>query len=294
MIEKIKNSAFASYLLILLMYVVATLVGLFVFSLNQNGQDILFLFFADVAATVVIWLFGVWFSNSSIYDPYWSVAPPIILTFLAYYYGIFTLPAILLLVAIWFWAIRLTANWAYTFPNLTHQDWRYTQLRTENPGKWQMVNFMGIHFLPTCVVFAAMVPAFYLLQIETTANIGTYLAFALCLCAALLQLISDIQMHRFRKQKKGRICNEGLWKYSRHPNYLGEVLLWWGVYFILLSVAPQYWWTIFGPLTNNLLFLFVSIPMMEKRQLENKPEYVEYAKVTSRLLLLPVKKMIND
>lgn len=290
MIEKIKKSAVASYLLIFLMYVVATWVGLLVFSLNKNEQDILFLFLADVAATVVIWLFGVWFSNSSIYDPYWSVAPPIILTFLAYYYGVFSLPAILLLVAIWFWAIRLTGNWAYTFPNLTHQDWRYTQLRAENPGKWQMVNFMGIHFLPTCVVFAAMVPAFYLLRIEATANIGTYLAFALCLFAALLQLVSDIQMHRFRKQKKGKICNEGLWKYSRHPNYLGEVLLWWGIYFILISVAPQYWWTVFGPLTNNLLFLFVSIPMMEKRQLNSKPEYVEYAEMTNRLLLLPRKR----
>jgi steroid 5-alpha reductase family enzyme len=266
------------------MYVVATLVGLFIFSLNKNGNDILYLFYADVAATVIIWLFGVWFSNSSIYDPYWSVAPPIILTFLYFYYGCMSISAVLLMIAIWFWAIRLTVNWIYTFPNLMHQDWRYVMYREENPKIWQLVNFMGIHFLPTLVVFLAMIPGFYVLQLDLNPNIWTYLSCALCVFAAVLQLVSDIQMHRFRKNNKGRVCNNGLWKYSRHPNYLGEILLWWGVYFILISVAPQYWWTIFGPIVNNLLFVFISIPLMEKRQIKNKPEYVEYIKITGSLL----------
>ncbi|MDL2297511.1 DUF1295 domain-containing protein [Bacteroidales bacterium OttesenSCG-928-B11] len=287
MMEKIKQSAIASYAVIILMYVVATLAALFVFSFNQGGHDILFIFLADLVATIVIWIFGVWFSNSSIYDPYWSVAPPIILTLLFFYYGIASTPAILLLIAIWFWAIRLTVNWMYTFPNLTHQDWRYTQYREESPNmlQWQIINFMGIHFIPTLVVFLAMVPAFFTLRVEAEANIFTYLSFALCIVAAILQLVSDIQMHQFRKNNKGKVCDSGLWKYSRHPNYLGEILLWWGIYFILISIAPQYWWTIFGPLANNLLFVFISIPLMEKRQLKNKPElYADYVKVTGRLL----------
>lgn len=289
MLNKIKQSRITSYIIILLMYVVATVVGIFIFSLNKNGHDILYLFYADFTATVIIWLFGVWFANSSIYDPYWSVAPPVILTFLAFYYGIFSMPAILLLIAIWFWGIRLTVNWMYTFPNLFHQDWRYTKLKNENPKIWQLVNFSSIHFIPTVVVFLAMIPAFYTLRIDVEANIFTYLSFALCICAALLQLVSDIQMHSFRRNNKGKVCNTGLWKYSRHPNYLGEVLLWWGVYFILISVAPQYWWLFFCPLVNNCLFAFISIPLMEKRQLGNKPEYAEYMKATNRLILMPSK-----
>jgi steroid 5-alpha reductase family enzyme len=290
MLNKIKRSKFASYTVIFLMYAVATMVGIFIFSLNKNGNDILFLFFADFIATVVIWLFGVWFKNSSIYDPYWSVAPPVILTFLAFYYGIFSMPVILLLIAIWFWAVRLTINWIYTFPNLSHQDWRYMQFKQKFPKIWQLINFTGIHLVPTIVVFLAMIPAFYTLQIKADANIFTWLSFALCICAVILQLVSDIQMHRFRKNNTGKICNKGLWKYSRHPNYLGEILLWWGVYFILISIAPQYWWTIFGPLANNMLFLFVSIPLMEKRQLKNKPEYADYIKTTSRLIFMPSKR----
>ena len=289
MLNKIKQSRIAGYVVILFMYVVATAAGIFIFSLNKNGQDILYLFYADLTATIIIWLFGVWFANSSIYDPYWSVAPPVILTFLAFYHGIFSMPVILLLIAIWFWGIRLTVNWMYTFPNMLHQDWRYTKLKNENPKIWQLVNLSSIHLIPTVVVFFAMIPAFYTLQINADATIFTYLSFALCICAALLQLVSDIQMHRFRKNNKGKVCNAGLWKYSRHPNYLGEVLLWWGVYFIMLSIAPQYWWLLFCPLINNCLFAFISIPLMEKRQLENKPEYADYMKATNRLILMPSK-----
>ncbi|MDR0368122.1 MAG: DUF1295 domain-containing protein [Bacteroidales bacterium] len=290
MLNKIKQSKSASYLIVVLMYVVATLTGIFVFSFNKSGEDILFLFLADFVATVVIWLFGWWIGNSSAYDPYWSVAPPIILTFLAFHYGIFSTSAILLLIAVWFWAVRLTVNWIYTFPNFCHQDWRYTKLKEENPKIWQLVNFTGIHFVPTLVVFIALIPAIYTLQVDISANIFTCLSFALCIGAALLQLVSDIQMHRFRKHHKGKVCCEGLWKYSRHPNYLGEILMWWGVCFIYISIAPQYWWLIGCPLVNNALFVFVSVPMMEKQQLSSKPDYADYIKVTGRIIPCFTKK----
>ena len=91
-LNKIKQSAIGSYISIILMYILAAWAGLFVFSFNQGGQDILYLFYADCAATIIIWLFGVLFSNSSIYDPYWSVAPPFILTLLVLYYGIVSVP----------------------------------------------------------------------------------------------------------------------------------------------------------------------------------------------------------
>lgn len=290
MLNNIKQSKIKSYSLIIVMYAIAFIAGISVFSLNSAGQDLLYLFYADVAATVVIWLFGIWFSNSSIYDPYWSVAPPVILTLLSLYYGILNIPILLLLIAVWFWAVRLTVNWIYTFPNLSHQDWRYTKFREENPRIWQLINLTGIHLVPTIVVFLAIIPAFYLLQINATANLCTWLSFLLCIIAVLLQLFSDIQMHRFRRHHKGGICTVGLWNYSRHPNYLGEILFWWGIYFILLSVAPTYWWTIIGPLSNNALFLFISIPLMEKRQLANKPEYSDYMRNTNKLLLTVKRK----
>lgn len=86
------------------------------------------LLIADVVATVVTFIFSVIFDNASVYDPYWSVQPPVILVAFAVGQEL-TLFGVLLLIVVNFWGIRLTANWAYTFANLNHQDWRYTMLK---------------------------------------------------------------------------------------------------------------------------------------------------------------------
>jgi steroid 5-alpha reductase family enzyme len=92
-------------------------------------------------------------------------------------------------------------------------------------------------------------------------------------------------MHRFRRQASPEeICTRGLWRYSRHPNYLGEILMWWGVFLMLYSVDVSYWRTGIGAFANTLLFLFISIPLMEKRQLSNKPGYEAYLRETSMLI----------
>ncbi|KAL7718235.1 Steroid 5-alpha reductase C-terminal domain-containing protein [Entamoeba marina] len=60
-------------------------------------------------------------------------------------------------------------------------------------------------------------------------------------------------MRHFRKEHRGKVCNVGLWKYSRHPNYLGEICMWWGVYFMYLSVDQTYWYSFVGAVLNTLL-----------------------------------------
>ena len=65
----------------------------------------------------------------------------------------------------------------------------------------------------------------------------------------------------------------GLWRYSRHPNYFGETLFWWGLYLFALGVDTGLWWTIFGPLGVTALFLFVSLPLIEDRMRKRRPDY---------------------
>lgn len=281
--ENFKKSRTYSFIIIAFIYILAFIVGWITFVYTPGYGDIIRLFFADFAATVVIWLFGVYFKNSSVYDPYWSVAPIAIITPLVFYYEAFDVPTLLMLIAVWVWGVRLTLNWAYTFEDLTIQDWRYEKLKNETGKLWHFINFTGINLMPTVIVFLAMIPAFKLMTFHQDANLWTYAGFALSLFAAGLQYFSDKQAHRFRKENPGKVCTKGLWKYSRHPNYLGEILMWWGVYLILLSVAPQEWLTLVGALANTFLFVFISIPLMEKRQLENKQEYVVYKEKTGRL-----------
>ena len=90
-------------------------------------------------------------------------------------------------------------------------------------------------------------------------------------------------------RNRGKIMNEGLWKYSRHPNYFGEITQWWGIYIIALSIPGGYL-TIVGPLTISILILFVSgIPLLEKKR-EGRADWEEYKKQTSIFIPLPPKK----
>ena len=94
-------------------------------------------------------------------------------------------------------------------------------------------------------------------------------------------------MHKFRKNKKSNFIRAGLWKYSRHPNYLGEILMWCGVGLSVFILDLNYWFLLAGALANTILFLSVSIPMADKRQ-SRKEGFSEYKKQTR--MLLPIKK----
>ncbi len=244
------------------------------------------LLLADILATVIVFIVSVAVKNASVYDPYWSVQPIVILLAFAGKYSLSS-AGIVLLVTVLFWGLRLTANWAYTFQNLTAQDWRYTMLREKTGKFYPVINFVGIHLVPTLVVYACVLPAAFVLVYGGEINAGCVVFCLLSLLAACLQGAADIQMHAFRKRGQGGFIRDGLWKYARHPNYLGEILTWWGIGLACVCVLPQKWFLLFGALANTLLFTFVSIPMAEGKQ-SKKVGYEEYKKATR--VLLPIKK----
>ena len=274
----------ASLAIIFLIYALATAVGIITYIKAAPAMpELVALLLADVIATIFVWAMGLVYSNVSVYDPYWSVAPPVMFTIWAIYKSCFTLPVILLLVAVWYWGIRLTGNWVHTFKGLGHEDWRYTRYReTQSPFLFQITNFFGLNMMPTVLVFACMLPGFKLFGAES-ANWLTWLGFVICLSSATIQLVADTQIHRFRDAHPGQFCNVGLWKNGRHPNYFGEIQMWWGVWIMYASLHGIDW-LILAPVAMTALFLFISIPMMERRQLERKPGYAEYRKQTRILI----------
>ena len=289
---KISNRAIG-FVVVALVYAASTAVGVVSYVFLPLEQFWLKLLIADVIATVVTFLFSLMLRNASVYDPYWSVQPIVIVIAYAIEAKKLNSAQILFLVAVLLWGIRLTANWAYTFHGLEHQDWRYTMLQ-EKTGKWYpVVNFVGIHLVPTLVVYGCVLPIAFAYQQSTnltlkTGNVvGCYAFFVVSVLAVLLQGVADYQMHVYRKNRTGNFMQKGLWKYSRHPNYLGEILMWWGVALSFVCVMPQKWYLIAGAVANTLLFLFVSIPMADKRQ-SRKVGWEEYKAHTR--MLLPIKK----
>jgi steroid 5-alpha reductase family enzyme len=284
-VNKLKHSRAASFAVIGIIYILATAVGVLTFCALRLDWW-LALLIADVAATVFTFACSVILGNASVYDPYWSVQPPVIL--LAFALGReWTVLGVLLLVAVFFWAVRLTANWAYTFKDLTHQDWRYTMLHDKTGVFYPVINFIGIHMVPTFVVWGCILPAVYAVREGLAANPASIAFVLLSVFAAGVQGIADIQMHTFQRHRDGTFIRRGLWKYSRHPNYLGEILMWWGVGLSVVCAAPHAWYLLGGALANTVLFLAVSIPLAEGRQ-SRKPGYAEYKKQTR--MLLPIKK----
>ena len=275
----------SSIALITGIYVIAGVLGVLVFrGLKSVVPELWAVFWADVVATVIVWGWGVAYRNVSVYDPYWSVAPPVIFTLWAIYRNCWSLPVILLLLAVWYWGIRLTGNWAAMFGGIGHEDWRYTKYRdSQSPLLFQLTNLFGLNMMPTVLVFACMLPGFGLYGTPATANFLTFLGFAVCLSSATIQLVADTQIHRFRAAHPGEPCTAGLWKHGRHPNYFGEIQFWWGVWLQYASLHGLDW-LILAPVAMTALFLFISIPMMEKRQLARKPAYAEYKKNTRILI----------
>ena len=283
--NKLKQSRAASFIAVTLVYIFATVVGVAVYRAMALDWW-LSLLIADVAATVATFIFSLLFQNASVYDPYWSVQPPVILVAFAIGKEL-TAFGILLLVVVFFWAIRLTANWAYTFWGLNHQDWRYTMLNEKTGIFYPVINFVGIHMVPTLVVYGCILPAVYAVRQGLEANVASVLFLCLSLGAAVMQGVADIEMHQYRKHREGAFIRVGLWKYSRHPNYLGEILMWWGVALSVICAAPSAYYLAAGALANTVLFFAVSIPMADGRQ-SRKEGFAEYKKQTR--MLLPIKK----
>tara|TARA_A100000164_G_scaffold381732_1_gene435064 strand:- start:1820 stop:2698 length:879 start_codon:yes stop_codon:yes gene_type:complete len=266
-------------LTVLLAYIIAIFIGFISILFTNNLSNMLQILIADILATFVIYSFSVAYKNSSFYDPYWSVVPPVI----AFYWVainnyLVNIPSFLLMIGVLFWSLRLTYNWMKTWDGLHHEDWRYIDMRNNLGNNFQLIgNLGGIHFFPTFIVFFCCMPMAQ--NFSNPYNWTIFLGFGLCIIGVLLEIISDKQLHTFReKHPSGTgIIETGLWKFSRHPNYYGEIMFWWGI-FVFGSSFTGLNYLILAPISMTLMFWFASIPWIEIKILRTRPQYKDYQK----------------
>ncbi len=243
-----------------------------------------------VSATLIIFLFSNVHKNSSIYDPFWHVAPILIVFYIAKQSSLPTLELNLVLGAFLFWALRLTYNWYLNWNNLDHEDFRYIDLKNNNKFMAFINDLFGIHLIPTIIVNVSLYPIYVALTAESL-NELVYVGFIVIIIAVVIQYISDDQMRKFRKDESnlGKTMKYGLWKYSRHPNYLGEVSFWFGIYVFALASGLTTIWLLACPIVMLALFVFISCPMMDNRSLKRRSDYKEYMDKTPQLFMWFVK-----
>ena len=293
-----------SLALVTLAYVIAIAVGFgWLFWGPSTGLLLLDTLIADVLATAVVFVFSRVYRNSSFYDAYWSVIPPL----LALYWwsqgplgpnstdstGTDPLRFWLLAAVMVYWAVRLTANWAINFPGLHHEDWRYPILR-DGAGRFEfLADLVGIHLFPTLQVFVGMLPVYVALTRPGDGLIWlTWVAFAVGIAGVTMELVADVQMRRFvATAAPGAVMDRGLWAWSRHPNYVGEIGFWLSMALFGVAVAPSdAWWLVAGVALMIAMFLGASIPLMEKRSLERRPQYQDVIDRVSRLIPRPPRR----
>ncbi len=287
--HNIKENRLISFIIIFIVYIIS-MASFILINEALNINFYINILISDISSTTIVFIFSLVFNNSSVYDPYWSVLPIVLVVYFSIKNGLNNV-TIYPFIAVLLWGVRLTINWAYTFTNLNHEDWRYKMFKDNHKRLYPIINYLGIHMFPTLVVYLCMLPFIFMFNKEVEFNPLMIIGFVISILAFLLQMISDIEMHKFRKKKTHTLINVGLWKYSRHPNYLGEILMWYGIYFMMLPVLNNYYYLFVGAIVNMLMFLFVSIPMAEKRQ-SKKDGFNLYKKNTHMLLPIP-KKQIN-
>jgi len=178
------------------------------------------------------------------------------------------------------WALRLAIflavrNWGEP------EDRRYQQIRANNSPNFAFKSLFIIFTLQAViasVVFSGLLPG-----LAVTADVHWLdgIAIMIWLVGFMTESMADLQLYRFKKQSApGDVLQSGLWRYSRHPNYFGEFLIWWA--FFLMTITQGYWWVIVSPLVMTLLLLKVSgVGLMEQGITGRRPAYQSYIDRTS-------------
>lgn len=257
-------------------------------------------------STVVIWMFSIASDNSSIYDPYWVFAPPLLALALKATSsgGLFAEwngRQMCIVACLWIWAIRYHVfyPWSGWRTGLVHEDWRYEAMRSAPVPYW-LNSLFAMHLFPTALVYFAFAPAALVLTTDASSQppFGVWDVVGLigALSGVAIELFADEQLRKYRDTadyEEGGTIRRGLWRYSRHPNYFGEVLFWlsmipFAISARLLHAQPAL--VISGPIAMALFFRF-SCWLMDVRSLERRPSYREVIEEVSAMVPWPPKRV---
>ena len=197
---------------------------------------------------------------------------------------------ILVLALVAVWGLRLSLHIGLRNRGKT-EDSRYRKWREEWGSHATIRAYFQVFLLQGLLIVPVLIPVTYVLS-HPNPDLTWLdaLGGTVWMVGFVFEAVGDLQLARFKKdpRNRGRLITSGLWKYTRHPNYFGEVMLWWGVWLIACS-TPGGWKTVVGPATITALILLVSgIPLLE-RKYEGNPEFKEYQRRTSSFFPLPPK-----
>jgi steroid 5-alpha reductase family enzyme len=245
---------------------------------------------AVLVALTLLWGVSLRLRDASIIDAFWG--PGFALATLVYWLtdGTGGVRGTLVLVLVAAWAARLGLHLLRRNRG-QGEDPRYAAMRTRHGDAWGRVSLFRVFWLQGVILWIVSAPLFAAVRSAGVLGAIDYAGALIVLAGLALESVADRQLMRFRADpsNKGHVLDSGLWRYSRHPNYFGDAVLWWGLYTI--AVGGGAYWTIFAPVIMTFLLLKVSgVPLLETSLSTTRPGYAEYVRRTSSFVLWPPKK----
>ncbi len=220
--------------------------------------------------------------NNGIADVLWGIGFIVITYTTLFVNGIYSIRQLVVTVLVLFWGVRLAAH-IFMRNKGKKEDFRYAAWRAQWGKAWVIKSYLYVFLLQGFFMLLVALPVLFTNTYPgPTIGLLDRIGVVMWLIGFYFEAVGDWQLMQFKKKasNKGQIMNKGLWKYTRHPNYFGESLMWWGIYVIALSNMSA-WWTFIGPLFITFSLLKVSGVTMLERKYKGDKAYREYQKTTS-------------
>jgi steroid 5-alpha reductase family enzyme len=241
-----------------------------------------------------VWLLSLLKKDASIVDPFWGMGFVLLAWLTFFQTDAVASRGVLLIALTTIWGLRLSLyllfrNWG------KREDRRYTAMRVRHGTRFWLVSLWSVFGLQGLLVWlvSMVVQVGVIGQGPASLSWLDYVGIVIWVVGFSFETVGDWQLMRFKANpaNRGTVMDRGLWRYTRHPNYFGETLIWWGLYLIVVNI-PGGWWTIISPILITFLLLRISgVTMLEKTIIATRPGYDDYMQRTSSFLPLPRKKV---
>ena len=247
-----------------------------------------------VTATLMllVWLASVILRDVSIVDVFWGPGF-VVIAFLTFFLtGDSTGRKALLLALTSVWGLRLAVHLGWRKSG-TPEDYRYRAMRESIGPRFWLVSLFVVFGLQGLIMNIVALPVVAGQMDPSPLSGWAVLGVGLWTVGLLFETIGDYQLTRFKadSNNNGKVMDRGLWRYTRHPNYFGDFLVWWGIYFAALGAGT--WWTAIGPLVMSFLLIRVSgVALLERSLQRSKEGYADYIARTSAFFPWPPRSLV--
>lgn len=249
---------------------------------------------------LLLWLISLPLRNASIVDIFWGLGFVLVAWTSWAIAGPTMFGPLVVVSLVSVWGLRLAGYLAWR--NIGKpEDYRYRQMRDHHGKRFPLVSLFTVFGLQGLLLWLISLPVQVAIVQEASGQAFVWqnwrwLGVALWAAGLFFESVGDWQLARFKSQpeNQGRVMDQGLWRYTRHPNYFGDFLVWWGLYVVTVQ-GGSWWWTILGPLLMSFLLIRVSGVRLLESSLKNRVEgYSQYVQNTSAFIPLPSKRGRNQ